>query len=265
MIDSYVILAPFLLLLVIGLLQFVGCNTVFGIKPTVGVAPSPITFQQPAANLEVADNNSIAAQFGFDVSTGDCIVVWLFYEAAVQSVATITDNATSNSNVYSRAASPMTGSGQLSGFRQELWYAANIDGTTTGGAHFSVTATFDGAFNATKAIVAHEYRGVSTDNPLHQTATNVGTTAGGTGDQMISTDSVQVDEGELVFGAAIFYGTSGKPGPGFGFRSTLDDNLTEDQQVAKAGSIAATFFTSPSTDWLAQLATFRAEQIPSSS
>ena len=59
--DSFVILAPFVLLLVIGLLQFVGCNAVLGIE----VKPGPITFQQPASNLEVADTSGITAQFEF--------------------------------------------------------------------------------------------------------------------------------------------------------------------------------------------------------
>ena len=263
MIDSYVILAPFLLLLVVGLLQFVGCNAVFNIQDTVGVKPSPITFQQPASNLEVADTNSIAAEFGFDVSAGDCIVVWLFYDSAVQRVSGVSDNAASNANVYQSAVGPTVGAGQLSGLQQEIWFAANIDGTTNGGTKFAVTATFDGAFNARKAIVAHQYRGVRKESPLHQIVANVGTTAGGPGDQMISTDTVQVDDGELVFGAAIFHGTSGAPGPGFGFRSTLDDNLTEDKQAIGAGPVAATFLTSPATDWLAQMATFQAEQVPS--
>ncbi len=196
------------------------------------------------------------------MTTGDCIVVWLFYDSAVQTVAAVGDNSSSATNAYLRAVGPTVGAGQLSGLQQELWFAANIDGATNGGSKFAVTATFTGAFTARKAIVAHQYRGVKKDNPLGQTAANVGTTGGGPGDQPISTDTVSVEDGELVFGAAVFHGTSGAPGPGFGFRSTLDDNLTEDKQVTGAGMIAATFTTNPATDWLAQMATFRAEKIP---
>ena len=41
MIDWYVVLAPLLVLAVLSLLRFVGCNQVFGIEPTSLAPPTP--------------------------------------------------------------------------------------------------------------------------------------------------------------------------------------------------------------------------------
>ena len=258
MIDPFVMVAPFLLLLIIGLLQFVGCNAIFGLHDVTEAVPKVISSQQdPASTVETANSDSVSAQFGFPVADGNLIIVWLFYESAVQAVQNITDNA---ANTYQLAVGPTTGQGQLAGWRQELWYAANVNGTPIApDTTITVTATFPAAFNGEKAIVAHDYIGAQKVSPLDQTATNVGNTTGA--NQAVSTGARMVRKAELVFAAAVFYGTFGTPGTGFGERSTADNNMSEDLVAVNDMSISATFNTQPMTDWIAQMATFLAEEV----
>ncbi len=53
MIDSFVLLTPLLMLGVIALVRFVGCNQVFGIDPTVQTAPPPTNLKAVAGDQRV--------------------------------------------------------------------------------------------------------------------------------------------------------------------------------------------------------------------
>jgi hypothetical protein len=255
-IDPFVLVAPVLLLLIVGLLRFVGCNTIWGLGDVVESKPEIISSRQmPAQTIETTNSDSIAAQFGIPVMDGSLFIVWLFYESAALHVQEITDNAM---NAYQLAVGPTTGSGQQSGLRQEIWYAANVNGTPTApDTRIQVTARFTAPFNARKAIVAHEYTGAQRVSPLDQVAANVGTTTAN--DLIVRTEERMVVKAELVFAAAVFHGTFGTPGPGFNERSMPDNNLSEDMIAPTGELIGATFQTQPMTDWVAQMVTFRAQ------
>jgi hypothetical protein len=257
MLDPFVLTAPFLLLLVVALLQFVGCNAILGLGDVTEAKYDVIlSHQLPVATVETANSNNVSAQLGIPVAEGNLIIVWLFYDSAVESVQSIMDNSM---NEYAVAVGPTTGQGLLSGLRQEIWYAANVTPPAPPGTKLTVTATFSATFNARKAIVVHDYSGAETTmSPLDRTVANVGMTTAD--DQIVRTGALMASKAELVFAAAVFHGTYGEPGEGFGARSTADDNLSEDLVTADAESVAATFKTQPLTDWVAQMATFIAHR-----
>lgn len=253
MIDPFVLVAPVLLLLIVGLLQFVGCNWIYGLSDVVEAEPETIASQQdPASTVETVNNDNVSVQFKYPVEGGHLIIVWLFYDSPVEMVQGITDTAM---NTYSLAVGPTTGLGQQSGLRQEIWYAANVTGSPAGSdTGIGVTATFTGTFNARKAIVIHDYAGAQMVAPLDQSAANVGTTT--MNDPIVRTGQRMARKAELVFAAAVFNGTHGTPGTGFGERSTADDNMSEDRIAPADGLLEATFKTQPNTDWIAQMVTF---------
>src|SRR5262249_4853861 len=148
-----------------------------------------------------------------NVTSGDLIVVWIWYNSNAQSVSGVTDSAGGNN--YLPAIGPTAGSGTLAGWQQEIWYAK----ITNGGAGVVVTAKFTGTFATEKAISAHRYQAGTT---LDQVAANTGTSANATcGPKTVTAN-------ELVFAAAIF-GSSGSPDPAFTPRSALGSNVAEDK------------------------------------
>jgi hypothetical protein len=246
MVDPFVLLAPVLLLGVVALLQFVGCNELFGLGPTVLTEPDQVDLIQLAEKEEILNNDRVTATFAASVDAGHLFVVWIWYNSAAQTVATVVDTT---GNAYQRAVGPTAGQGAMAGWQQEIWYAANLGG----GSNLDVTATFTGTFNARKALSVHDYRGGAQESPVAQTAANVGNTSDAT------TDERPVSAGNLVFGAGLFQGT-GTSGTEFRRRSSLQNNVTEDIQVLQAGSKAATF-VNPPQDWVAQMVVFRARNI----
>jgi chitodextrinase len=193
----------------------------------------------------VATSNSVSSgSFSAAVTTGNLIVVRVFYNSTSQAVSSITDT---KNNSYAKAVGPTTGTGALAGWRQELWYARNV----IGGSGLNVTATFDGIFNGEKAITAHEYAGLDTVAPLDVTAAQTGSGANASSGTGTTTTA-----SEMIFGAALM-GTCGSPGSGFAGRSSLGCNVSEDRIVTTTGSYAAVVAnTAQST--IVQMATFRA-------
>ena len=203
-----------------------------------------IVFQKLAEFVQTANNNSITtANFSSNVSSGNLMVCWMFYNSATLSISSVADTG---GNTYVKAVGPTTGANTAASFRQEIWYAANV----TGGAAFSVTATFSGTANVEKSISCHEYSGAITVNPLDQTSAAVG--SGG----LPSSGAVSTTNNEMVFGALFVMGTSSPVGPGFNPHSTLLGNSTEDRS-AYGESSSANWLAGP-TDWIAQAATFKA-------
>lgn len=247
MIDPFVLLAPILLLAVVALLRFVGCNQVFGLDETA--LDTPITYVQPAEKAEmVSSDNVITDPFSSDVSAGNLMVVWIWYRSNVQRVADpplgVTDSA---SNSYVQAVGPTLGMGTLAGWQQEIWYAKNING----GTNLTVKATFTGAFPAEKRISAHEYNGADGSEPLDKSLGN----AGSTKDASIG---VMTATAKLIFGAAIYW-DKGSSGLGFSSRSGLGaagGNVAEDKAVNSGDPVVATFINDPQ-DWVAQIVTFK--------
>jgi uncharacterized repeat protein (TIGR01451 family) len=211
---------------------------------TAAVSTGPITFVQLTETKQTATNSSISSgAFASPVTAGHLLVVWVWYNSATQSVATVTDTL---GNVYAKAVGPTTGSGAMASWRQELWYAKNsVGGSVT------VAATFTGSFAAEKAITAHEYAGADPTAPLD------GATGAAVSGTNVATGAVTTTaSNELIFGAALMQG-AGTAGAGFTQRSSIASNVSEDKVVSTPGSYTATFVNS-SQAAIVQMATFKA-------
>lgn len=209
--------------------------------PAVGA----VAFVKKIETVAVASSSTASTgSFSSAVTSGNLIVVRIWYNDATRSVSSVSDT---KGNTYARAAGPTTGPSSLAGWRQELWYAKNVTGGTT----FSVTATFDATFSTEKSIAAFEYSGADAASPLDRTAATT-TTGANAASPSVATTSAS----ELLFGAALF-GSCGNAGSGFTARSTLNCNVAEDKTVSTTGSYSATF-SNTSQAAVVQLATFRA-------
>ncbi len=206
------------------------------------ITPPPIVFQPPVSEKDETTNSITVTTpaFNRNVTSGNLLLVWIWYHSTAQTVASVTDSAGNN---YQRAVGPTVGAGGLAAFQQEVWFKANV----TGGANVTVTATFSSAPAAAfeRAISAHEYSGASTTAPVDATSATIGATANA------STAPVAITTARLIFGAAIFAG-AGTAGPGFTQRSSLKSNTTEDGPVTTPGSASATF-TNTAQEWTAHM------------
>jgi chitodextrinase len=212
-------------------------------------ASAAATFVQLVEADVIATSNSVSSgSFGAAVTTGNLIVVRVFYNSTSQTVSRITDT---NNNGYTKAVGPTTGTGTLSVWRQELWFAKNV----IGGSGVNVTATFDGTFNGEKAITAHEYAGLDPIAPFDVTAVQTGSGVNASSGTATTTSPI-----EMIFGAALM-GGCGYPGSGFTGRSSLGCNVSQDQNVATAGSFAAVV-SNAAQSTIVQMATFRAAGQP---
>jgi hypothetical protein len=194
--------------------------------------------------VTTSSNSISTSNFSSPVTTGNLIVAWVWYNSTGQSVSSVADSV---GNTYIKAVGPTTGTGTMSGWRQELWYAKN----SVGGSGISVTAMFTGTFNAEKSITAHEYSGLDPVSPLDATAAEA-TSAANASSGSVSTKFAR----ELIFGASLFQG-SGTAGIGFTQRSSIAGNASEDKVVSIVGSYSATFSNS-AQNAIVQLAAFRA-------
>jgi hypothetical protein len=211
----------------------------------------PIVLRQPLAEKnETTANISVATPpFTNPVTGQDLIVVWIWYNNATQSIASVSDTFNAAA-AYQRAVGPTAGVGGLTGWQQELWYAKNV----TGGANFVVTATFSSTPGAAfeRSISAHEYSGASVTAPLDVTSAQAMTN-----NANVSSGAVATTAARLVFGAALFPG-AGQAGPGFTRESSLRNNVTEDEPFVPPGTAEATFTVANGPlDWIAQMITLK--------
>ena len=239
--DHFVILTPVLLLAIVALLAFRGCDLVF----TVPDRFLPITILQRSGQFETVDNDRIETAFPAGVAAGSLVVAWISYNSAAQTVLTVVDSA---SNQYAPAIPTGTVPAVVQmGRQQEIWFTRVANAAP---ANLTVTAIFNGAFNAQKAIGVHEYQNVIAESPVGQAFLTSGMTANA------SVGPNPVNTGELVFGAAVFVGGAGTAGDGFAQQLELSGNITEDKLLQSAGSIAVTFKNDP-LPWLAAMVTFK--------
>src|SRR6266849_6574705 len=159
------------------------------------------------------------------------------------SVSLVSD---SRGNAYSPAGAMTTGTG----LRQAIYYAKNIAAGSN-----TVTVTFNQAAVSPDVRIL-EYSGLDTSTPLDATAAAVGT--GTTANSGYATTTSAT---ELIFGA----GTSGNifSAAGTGFTKRIINiyrNIAEDKTVTGSGSYNATA-TNSSSNWVMQVATFRASRI----
>lgn len=239
MIDPFVIVAPVLLLAVIALLRFIGCNQVFGLDETV-LTPPPMTVVQHIGNRNENGVTSHAVAFSSSVTGHNTIVVAVGWSGP-SITASVTDSA---GNTYSSAVGPT--SMPTSGFAQQVFYAADV----TGG-NITVTVTYS-ASTVDSRVAIHELGNVNKD-PLDATSFSTGISGPPT-----SGPATTSFANELLFGWSLSQiGTKADTGAGFTELESVGNEATEYKIVSSTGSYAATF-TSTGGDWAAQLATFKA-------
>jgi hypothetical protein len=265
MIDSFVLWAPLLLLAVVALLGFVGCDSLLGLNPTVPV--SSFTFKQANDTDEtVAGAQQVAATLldpdpTVIVKAGDYVFVWIWYNGVdaqgqiIQPPPFVKAVSDSAGNEYQPGAGPTDGTGGLAGFRQELWYFANLP---NGAPHLQVTATFSAAFDGEKVIVPHAY---SNTVPAEPSLLQKGQLAGKSTTASAGQTGSGSSAGELFVFAAVIFKTAGKADALFTQRFVLGGNVTEDGQFPLGQTVDVTFTgellpdnTPP--DWIAQMLVF---------
>jgi hypothetical protein len=211
------------------------------------VGPSEFAFRQLQEQWSTANTNTISTGvFGSSAGSFNIMICWLSYNSATESISSISDTL---GNTYSKAVGPLTGTGSIANYRQEIWYAAN----TNGGSGLNVTATFSSTFNASKDISCHEYSGAATSSPIDQVVETTGTTANATTSNMTTTSANQ-----MIFSAAIYDGT-GTGGAGHTQRSSLHTNCSQDRIVGAVGSYNASFTNLGSETWAAQAISVRSQ------
>ena len=213
------------------------------VTTTTAAAANPAFVQLAEKAATSSSNTATTNAFSAPTTTGDTIIVWVWYNSSTQRVTGMSDTA---GDAYALAVGPTTGTGALGGWRQEIWYAKSVIGR----AAVTVTATFSGTFSGEKSMTAHEYSGLDPVAPLDATWAGVSTT-GNAATGALTTTSAQ----ELIFGAALFM-TVGTSGSGFTLRSSIASNASEDRVVSTAGLYAAAF-SNASQPSIVQMATFK--------
>jgi len=134
-------------------------------------------------------------------------------------------------------------------------YATNIKGNS---AH-TVTVNFSGAV-AYLGLGVHEYSGLAATSALDGTAGNRGGS-----NSPSSGSATTIANGDLIFSCATedAIGSGDTFTAGSGFTKRVDLGIPaayadEDRIQPLAGSVAATWTPSPSSDWVANMAAFRA-------
>jgi hypothetical protein len=241
--DGYVWLAPLLLLPLVGLLGFVGCNQVLGLEPTVEL--HDITFKQVlGSQLEMANTMVVEVGFTGQPVAGNLMLVWVWYHTdSNQQVATITDSL---GNTFERASAPVPGVGSLANHRQEAWFAKNIAG---GSADLpTLTVTFTGVAIANLGVNVFEYVNASAESPI----ASVGQATGSGPTAAVAFDAPTFVQ-RAAFATCVFAG-QGRNEPGANQRLIQRGNVAEDY-LGRPLPLEATFAAvDPATqDWLAQV------------
>lgn len=186
--------------------------------------------QRTETSDSVTSSTVTTPPFARGTTAGNAIICAFDTSGVAPVVTSITDTA---GNPYVRGAGPFVNS---AAWTDEVWYAVGI----TAAVALVVSATFN-APSSRKNLTCHEYAGIRAAAALDTVATM--TFVGG-GTQVLGpvvTDTAP----ELAFS---MFSTAGTLSPGVGFttRSTIDDDLYQDQIVTASGSQTAT--ASCSTD-----------------
>lgn len=245
--DGYVWLAPLLLLPVVGLLGFVGCNQVFGLEPASPLYD--IAFKQVlGSTLEMTNTMVVEVGFIGQPVAGNLMLVWVWYHTdSNQQIATVTDSL---GNTFERASAPLPGAGALVNHRQEVWFAQNIAG---GGADLpSLTVTFTGVAIANLGVTAFEYVGSVGGNPISGVAQ-----ATGSGPRAAVAFDAPTILDRAAFATCIFSG-EGRNEPGANQRLIQRGNVAEDY-LGRPLPLEAAFVAvdPPTQDWMAQIVVLR--------
>ncbi|HJT00248.1 MAG TPA: IPT/TIG domain-containing protein [Terriglobales bacterium] len=217
---------------------FSGQLLVYGLNPP---APSGIAYVQGTSKSLTTSSSQVAATYSSSQKAGDLNLVVVGWADTTSTIQSVTD---SHGNAYSVAV-PRQSSSSVS---QAIYYAKNIVGGTN-----TVTVNFNQSASLPSVRIL-EYSGVDTSSPLDVTANSQG--SGGTANSGSATTNFA---NELIFGADTVSANTLWPGAPFISRvlSTASD-MAEDHIVNVVDSYNATTSVSAGSNWVMQMATFKA-------
>lgn len=206
-------------------------------------------YVQSASNW-AATNTTVT--FRKNVTSGNLIVVLAAqYGGTALASNSVSDN---HSNTYTLIGSVTSYTGDSS-LKCAMYYAYNVTGGSV-----TITVTAGG----TPTVMAYEYSGITTSDPLdRQTTANTST-----GDTAISSGntSTTTQADELIVGFATPYlGTLSYPNPGTNFMlreafpepTNQEGSYSEDRIVSSTGAYAATFTQESADGYVCKIATFK--------
>lgn len=199
-----------------------------------------------ANSVEGSGVGSVSTTFPISNTAGNLIVAFVRMSSTSQTV-NISDTA---GNTYTQAVTQVQ---NADGHQSYLFYARNIAGASGN----TVTASFS-ATNNHPWLAVYEFQGLSTTNPLDQTASTQGNSTTPSAGPTAMTSSPT----ELIFagtGLASSYSGSGVPGSGYVLLENDPANSPAFNEFALATSIgtySASFSLSASPNWTALIATF---------
>ncbi len=212
-----------------------------GYTYTTSTGGGSIAFVQVNSATPQTATASVPVTYPAAQTAGNLNVVAVGWNDTTSSVTSVTD---SRGNTYAQAGTTITGTG----LRQAIYFAKNIGaGSNTVTVGFSQAAAF-------VDVRIFEYSGADTSTPLDVTAGAAGTSISPSSGAATTTAA-----NELIFGAGMT--GDGFAGAGTGFTSriiTPDGDIAEDQTVINTGSNSATAPLKRSSNWVMQMATFRA-------
>lgn len=204
-------------------------------------------FKQVKFNQKTGFSTSVAAAFSSANTAGGLIVVSVEWNSS--ATPSITD---SRGNTYLSAGAVLTSPN--SPYKEQTFYAMNVaSGSNT------VTAQFNGTPLGTFSdllIYAHEYSGIATSNALSATSTQTGITSAMSSGSLTTTNA-----NSLLYAVATSNSQVTSATAGYTTRSTNGGNLTEDINVASAGTYAATA-TQSSNGWTFRVIAFKSVAQP---
>lgn len=206
------------------------------------VGGGPVSFIQLNSATPANNTASVSAVFPVAETAGNLNIVAVGWSDATSAVSSVTD---SRGNAYSLAIGPTSGTG----LRQSIYYAKNIAaGNDTITVQFSQAVPF-----ADLRIL--EYSGLDLSSPLDTTSGSSGN--GSSANSGSATTTTPID---LIFAAGTTGGNFISAGTGFTARviTTPDANIAEDALATTTSTFSATANLGYSTDWVMQMATFRA-------
>jgi len=211
-------------------------------------AGNAITFKQSKNN---SPNNSslatLSATFTSAQTAGDLNVVAIGWGSSTVGISSVTDT---KGNIYTLAVGPTTMSGLAA--TTTIYYAKNIAAAAAGAN--TVTVTFNSAVPFPDIRMA-EYSGINTSSPLDVTAA-----ASGTSTLSDSGSATTTNANDLLVGSNWFVLGTTSAGAGYTQReiSGWDGDILEDRIVSSVGAYNATAAITTSSQWLMQMAAFKA-------
>lgn len=205
MIDSFVILTPILLLLIIALLGFVGCELVFPLNPAV---PAAVAHVQTTVKSAPVGTDTVTAD-PLSLEGGELIVATVQWgSAAVQSPSPVLTGAN---------FAPAVGGGPFnwSGMKIQTLLATNPANSKS----VTVQAILAGGSNVTWNLCVSAYKNVDSNNPIYSPLQN-GSAFIGTNPQL---PPININTGDIVYAVAFGADNNGAfpgsntftAGPGF--------------------------------------------------